>query len=150
MLTILGGICLVPFIILFPETCRNVVGNGSYNGGALNKPLVPVLNPPESIAPPKDGKFNHRLRRVPNPFACLRVIAKRHDALLFASYSLFYLRIVQMLLPSCPCTPSHAALSPQRSPGGPLLLIIRNCYYRILVCGRSVKNPRHSPNALKR
>lgn len=91
MLTILGGVCLVPFVILFPETCRNVVGNGSYTGGVLNKPLVPVLSPSGSTAPPKDGTFNHRLRRIPNPFACLRVIAKKHDALLFASYSLFYL-----------------------------------------------------------
>lgn len=91
MLTILGGVCLVPFVILFPETCRNVVGNGSYTGGVLNKPLIPMLSPTGSIAPPKDGTLNHRLRRIPNPFACLRVIAKRHDALLFMSYSLFYL-----------------------------------------------------------
>lgn len=91
MLTILGGACLVPFVVFFPETCRNVVGNGSYTGGGLNKPLVSVLSPSGSIAPPKDGVLDHRLRRIPNPFACLRVIAKRHDALLLASYSLFYL-----------------------------------------------------------
>lgn len=91
MLTILGGACLIPFVILFPETCRNVVSNGSYTGGGLNKPLVPMLSPSGSTAPPQDGTFNHRLRRIPNPFSCLRVIAKRHDALLFASYSLFYL-----------------------------------------------------------
>lgn len=91
LLVILGGGCLVPFILFFPETCRSVVGNGNYTAGRLNEPLVPALRPKNRSAPPENMKLNHAFRRIPNPLKCLRIIIRRHDALLLMSNALFYI-----------------------------------------------------------
>lgn len=96
LLAIMGGACLLPFVLLFPETCRNVVGNGSFAGGRLNEPLVRVLSPPREDksgqpAGLHEKELTHTLQRIPNPFKCLRILGHRHDALLLASNSLFYL-----------------------------------------------------------
>ncbi|KAJ5096681.1 major facilitator superfamily transporter [Penicillium angulare] len=39
-LSIYGGVMLLVFLILIPETCRNIVGNGSVPPQRWNKPLV--------------------------------------------------------------------------------------------------------------
>lgn len=96
LLAIMGGASLLPFVIFFPETCRNVVGNGRFTGGRLNEPLVRILSPqtedsPEQPAGLQDKERTHTLQRIPNPFKCLRILAHRADALLLASNSLFYL-----------------------------------------------------------
>ncbi|KAJ4396978.1 hypothetical protein N0V93_001202 [Gnomoniopsis smithogilvyi] len=91
LLAIMGGASLFPFFVLFPETCRNIVGNGSLDGGGrLNKPLAHVLSPMRE-GRAHDKKPTHRLQRFPNPFKCLRIVARRHDALLLVSNALFYL-----------------------------------------------------------
>lgn len=92
----MGGTCLIPFVFFFPETCPNVVGNGSFAGGRLNEPLVRVLSPPREDKPGQpaglhEKELTHTLQRIPNPFKCLRILGHRHDALLLASNSLFYL-----------------------------------------------------------
>ncbi|KAI1329429.1 putative major facilitator superfamily transporter [Xylariaceae sp. FL0255] len=91
LLSILGGICLVPFAILFPETCRGVVGNGAYKGGKWNEPVLRVLCPRNRCAPPENAKLGHKLKTFPNPFTCLRIIGRRHDALLLSSNAAFYI-----------------------------------------------------------
>lgn len=92
----MGGTSLLPFIVFFPETCRNVVGNGRFAGGRLNEPLVRVLSPSREDSPGQptglqEKELTHTLKRIPNPFKCLRILAHRHDSLLLASNSLFYL-----------------------------------------------------------
>lgn len=102
MLALLGGACLIPMIIFFPETCRLSVGNGIYTAGKLNEPLVTVLVPSNRITPAQDADLSHRLRSVPNPFKCLRILMSRHDSLLLTSNTLFYVSY------SC----IHASLAP--------------------------------------
>lgn len=90
LLAILGGVCLASFALLFPETCRSVVGNGSHAGGRLNEPLFSMLAPRNRRPPPANSKLGHTLRKIPNPLKCLRIVARRHDALLLTSNALFY------------------------------------------------------------
>lgn len=93
LLAILGGICFVPFVLFLPETCRNIVGNGSYPAGRRNKALLHALCPKTSNIPASHNvkKPCHKLRAFPNPFKCLRIVFRRHDALLLTSNGLFYL-----------------------------------------------------------
>ena len=102
MLAVLGGACLVPIVLIFPETCRYCVGNGSFLAGKLNQPLFPILSPKNRVAPPADTELSYRFRHFPNPLKCLRILASRHDSLLLTSNALFYISY------SC----IHASLAP--------------------------------------
>ena len=48
-LTIFAAVFLIPYVILVPETCRSIVGNGSIPPPALNKTLLQVYQ--QSKAP---------------------------------------------------------------------------------------------------
>lgn len=88
----MGGFCSAACFLLLPETCRNVVGNGAYTtGGRINRACLAVLTPKTRTRPDGEmARLGPRLSRVPNPFRCLKIVVRRHDALLLASYSLFY------------------------------------------------------------
>ncbi|KAB5577942.1 putative major facilitator superfamily transporter [Coniochaeta sp. 2T2.1] len=92
LLAILGGFCFAVCLVLLPETCRNVVGNGAYTArGRFNRALVNTLSPRTHKGSPDGGvNLSHNLRRCPNPFTCLKILVRRHDALLLTSNSLFY------------------------------------------------------------
>lgn len=89
-LSILGGICLFPFALLFPETGRTVVGNGSLPVAGLNMPLVSILCPKKDLLQRDGLPVRPRPQRFPNPFKCLRIITRRHDALVLSSYAVVY------------------------------------------------------------
>ena len=84
--------CSSDLFILLPETCRNVVGNGAYTaGGRWNRAFLTVLAPATREGPPEEATgLSHKLQRFPNPFTCLKILVRRHDALLLTSNSLFY------------------------------------------------------------
>ncbi len=97
-LAILGGVCLVPFVLIFPETGRTVVGNGSRPPRRLNAPVCTLLLPPPALFTGTDERgpsgrrpFAYPLRHVPNPFKCLRIVARRHDALVLFAYAAVYI-----------------------------------------------------------
>lgn len=108
----MGGICFVPFLLLLPETCRNIVGNGSRTAGRRNQALLPALNPRIRNTPvSKSAEPCHKLRTFPNPFKCLRIVFKRHDALLLASNALFYLKYSCLQASLAPLMMQHYGLS---------------------------------------
>lgn len=75
-------------MLFFPETCRNVVGNGSKLGGPLNRPLVQIRPNQERT---QEGKgLIPKLQRIPNPFGCLKLIFRAEDALVLAANATFY------------------------------------------------------------
>jgi predicted MFS family arabinose efflux permease len=80
------------------------VGNGAYTtGGPLNRAFIATLTPETRDGPPEEkARLTHKLQRFPNPFKCLKIVVRRHDALLLTSNSLFYATY------SC----IHAALAP--------------------------------------
>ncbi|KAF3010449.1 hypothetical protein E8E14_002210 [Neopestalotiopsis sp. 37M] len=88
LLAALGGLCLVPFILFFPETGRNVVGNGSIQAKGVNKPLFMIKLGPMGES---EGGLGPRLQRIPNPFRCLRFIVRKEDSLVLASNATFYM-----------------------------------------------------------
>jgi MFS family permease len=92
LLSMLGGFCLVLYVLFFPETCRTVVGNGTYTAGRMNKPLAPFLRPSKQENPPPDSAgLSHKFRRVPNPFKCFKLLVRKHDFLIMAPNALFYI-----------------------------------------------------------
>jgi MFS family permease len=42
-LAIYGGVMLLVYVLFIPETCRNVVGNGSVSPQSWNRPLIGYL-----------------------------------------------------------------------------------------------------------
>ncbi|KAN0115479.1 MFS general substrate transporter [Hyaloscypha variabilis] len=62
-LTIYGGVMLLVYVLFMPETCRNIVGNGSIPPQRWNRPLIAYLKAgrfnstePESSAPLRSSK----------------------------------------------------------------------------------------------
>ncbi|KAI0015391.1 putative major facilitator superfamily transporter [Xylariomycetidae sp. FL0641] len=88
LLAIVGGICLFCFVLWFPETCRHVVGNGSIRAVGVNRPVLSI-NAPQA-AKRKNNSASPKLRTIPNPLRCLRLIFRKEDALVLASNATFY------------------------------------------------------------
>jgi len=79
-------------LIFLPETCRNVIGNGSLGGRTIHRPIIPLLSPQESMV----DAGGHRtlgggLKSIPNPLKCLKILRRRNDSLILASNSVFYI-----------------------------------------------------------
>jgi len=104
-LVILAGVFLVPFLIFFPETGRNVVGDGSippqgWNMSVMNylKARKAAKQPPslrrtisqQSINSARAVLATKRKLRFPNPLHTLAVILEKDMALLLFYNSLLY------------------------------------------------------------
>lgn len=103
-LTILAASYLVPFIIVFPETGRNVVGNGSVPPQKWNVSLLSYLSTRraakkngltrtisrESKRAERDRLARNRKLHFPNPINTLRVIAEKDVGLLLFFNSVVY------------------------------------------------------------
>ncbi|EME44074.1 hypothetical protein DOTSEDRAFT_79950 [Dothistroma septosporum NZE10] len=104
-LVILAGTFVVPFVLLFPETGRNVVGNGSippqgWNMSLLNyfqvrrqKETRPALE--RTMSQRSDRTAQQQLKkqrelRVPNPLKTLHVIFEKDVGLLLFYNSIIY------------------------------------------------------------
>ncbi|KAI9732557.1 MAG: hypothetical protein M1834_003892 [Cirrosporium novae-zelandiae] len=85
-LTILSAAYLIPFLIIFPETGRNVVGNGSIPPPKWDMSLLSYLqtrkNPPEVTA----QAGTRRKLRFPNPLASIHILLEK-DVGLFLLYN---------------------------------------------------------------
>lgn len=99
-LVIIAGIFLIPFIIAFPETGRNVVGNGSippqsYNMSLLNwlearKAARTTTTSASSIHSARSELAKQRPLKWPNPFKTLKVVLEKDIGLLLLYNSLVY------------------------------------------------------------
>lgn len=94
-LVILAGTFLVPFVLTFPETGRNVVGNGSIPPQGWNMSLVNYIQvrrqqqQQQSSLPPPPKRKNPNLR-LPNPLNCLKLIFQKDVGLLLFYNSIIY------------------------------------------------------------
>lgn len=98
MLTILGAFCLICFALTFPETCRNVVGDGAGKPQSWNRPVVPfnmAYSSSSSQNANEDQVEQQTQQRTPkrtaNPFKCLKILWNVENALILASNALFYM-----------------------------------------------------------
>jgi MFS family permease len=89
---ILAVLVLVPLSATMPETCRNVVGNGSWPPQTWNRPasrwLQPALDP---HGPPPSTSTKLRL---PNPLSALKVIFDKEMAVLLFYASILYVSFI--------------------------------------------------------
>lgn len=108
-LAILAGCFLIPFLIAFPETGRNVVGNGSIPPQPWNRSIMGFLaakkkhrvSTANSDAPTeqadteaREALAEKRPLRIPNPLNALRIICQPDAAALLAfnsvNFAAFY------------------------------------------------------------
>lgn len=97
-LTILSGILILLIVFFLPETCRNVVGNGSVSppwwGISVMGYIQSKRRKPDGSDPVRIAHDTIQQRKArPNPFASLKVLAEREGsitlgfgALLFSGY----------------------------------------------------------------
>lgn len=115
-LVIMSAVYLVPLLVAFPETARNVVGNGSIPPQGWNMSLLNYL---EVRKARKNGDeitrtasrnsqraaqlelSKKRKLRLPNPLATLRVIKQKDAGLLLLYCSLVYTAFYTVIV-SCP------------------------------------------------
>lgn len=93
-LVVYSGVLLVLFIFLFPETCRNVVGNGSIPPSGLNRSVISCIqarkqrlqrsSDVESIRPAKH-KFT-----LPNPLVTFRICLEKESGIILLYNGLFF------------------------------------------------------------
>ncbi|KAF2731266.1 MFS general substrate transporter [Polyplosphaeria fusca] len=96
-LAIYGGILLVIFLFLFPETCRNVVGNGSVPARGVNQSLInhlhqrklkrerPALDDDCSAIPANRRKFT-----FPNPLTTLKILGEKESCIVLLYSGFFF------------------------------------------------------------
>lgn len=87
-LAILTSSHFLLMLLLFPETQRNIVGNGSLKPRGLYTSLFFILQGrevSEGTAYAKKPRFSY-----PNPFACLRILANRESLVVILLYSTTY------------------------------------------------------------
>ena len=85
-LTIFAAVFLIPYVILVPETCRSIVGNGSIPPPALNKTLLQVYQRSKAPNLPESdvlGSHPSKQRlRFPNPLATLKICLEKEAGIL--------------------------------------------------------------------
>ncbi|KAK0988891.1 hypothetical protein LTR91_009413 [Friedmanniomyces endolithicus] len=104
-LVILAAVFMIPFLITFPETGRNVVGNGSIPPQSWNHSLLSYLQaqrlarstPPlyrtlsqETTRTAQQKLARARTLRIPNPLNTLHILLEKDVALLLLYNSLVY------------------------------------------------------------
>ena len=105
-LAIMGVVYLIPFIITFPETCRNVVGNGSIPAQKWNVSLLNYLQvrkysrqhnklprerPTQERTAAQVEQASKRKLRWPNPLRAIRIIFEKDVGIV-----LFYTGIINV------------------------------------------------------
>jgi len=97
-LAIFAGCLLVVFSFFFPETCRNVVGNGSVPAKGVNQSILGYLqqrkhrreagwdphNEPTNTVP------NQKPRSFPNPLRTLRILGQKESGIVLVYNGLFF------------------------------------------------------------
>lgn len=84
-LVILSGTCFIIVLIVFPETCRAVVGNGSVLPPRWNRPLWSFVVPSSRFRGaehPSDPSTIQVLKHRPNPISSLRIATQREAGLI--------------------------------------------------------------------
>jgi multidrug resistance protein len=101
-LAIFSGTLMIIFIIFFPETCRNVVGNGSIPATGLDKSLVGSLiqrrlrkqrqesTDPENPRKEQRQPLPKRKFSVPNPLKTLRILGEKESAIVLLYNGFFF------------------------------------------------------------
>lgn len=89
---IYASVWLIPYVLTVPETCRNVVGNGSLPPPRWNMTIMDLLHCGWSTASPvTPANTPKRKLRFPNPINALKVVFEKEMALLLFYNTMIYL-----------------------------------------------------------
>lgn len=96
-LAIYGGILLMIFTFFFPETCRNVVGNGSIPAKGINQSVLSYLQHRNLARHSQDTErevsmvgVKKRKFRFPNPLTTLRILCEKESCIVLLYNGLFF------------------------------------------------------------
>ncbi|KAI6777964.1 Quinidine resistance protein-like protein [Emericellopsis cladophorae] len=89
-LAIVVTVWLVPWILTVPETCRNVVGNGSTPAQSWNLPVIQYFGKRKS----SQEHAETRKLRFPNPIRTLAVVFEKEMGLILILNSLLYVGFI--------------------------------------------------------
>lgn len=106
-LAIFSGVLLVIFVFLFPETCRNVVGNGSIPARGIDQSILSwylqrklAKNSPNDIDH-EETKPAKRKAAWPNPMSTFRILGEKESAVILI-YNGFFFTGMMSLVSSIP------------------------------------------------
>ncbi|KAF8247689.1 MFS general substrate transporter [Wilcoxina mikolae CBS 423.85] len=86
LLIILSSIFVVPLLLVFPETSRRVVGNGSTPPSSrINKSILPLLSPRGTGTPLPRPPL-----KFPNPLASIRLLFEKDMAIVLFANGILY------------------------------------------------------------
>jgi len=90
-LAILSGFCFTLLLLLFPETSRNIVGNGSVATSGLNRTLLSFLSSSKSPSA-SNATLSKREKKIslPNPLTSFYTILRKDTALIMLTHGTFY------------------------------------------------------------
>ena len=93
LLLILGSAYLVGFIMFFPETCREIVGNGSKQLPLVNMTLLQIMRRSKAKrqSEEREQTQEHRRWRFPNPLNVLVIFLDKEAAIILISVCLLYM-----------------------------------------------------------
>ncbi|KAK1989254.1 major facilitator superfamily transporter [Colletotrichum cereale] len=101
----LVGLWILPYALFIPETCRNVVGNGSLPAQPWNRPVADLIrrrcrrnaadaNTLSRRASTATDAQPKRKLRFPNPIRSVKIIFEKEMGLLLAYNSLLYIAFI--------------------------------------------------------
>ena len=90
-LVIISGICLVVICLFFPETARNVVGNGSQPPKGIHQNLFSVVRTSRHNKSVSESTRPAWRMRDLNIFSCLGLILRKDTAPVLWTNSVFYM-----------------------------------------------------------
>jgi multidrug resistance protein len=110
-LAIFSGVLLVLFILLFPETCRNVVGNGSIPARGVNQSVLSWWQHRRRLhgTEGEEDKPEKRKMAFPNPLATFKIIAEKESGIILLYNGFFFTGMVSMFMYRT--APGHALTS---------------------------------------
>jgi multidrug resistance protein len=102
-LAIFSGVLLVLFIFLFPETCRNVVGNGSIPARGIDQSVISwyqqrklARQSPEEFDREETKPAKHKVA-FPNPISTFRIIAEKESGIILLYNGFFFTGMMMMV-----------------------------------------------------
>ncbi|KAK5722811.1 hypothetical protein LTR15_006044 [Elasticomyces elasticus] len=111
-LAIFGGILLVVFTLLFPETCRNVVGNGSVPARGVNLSILGYLQQRRHAREMEaDGELKNasiqlsvkkRKMAFPNPLRTLEILGEKESCIVLLYNGCFFTGMIGFATPIIP------------------------------------------------
>jgi multidrug resistance protein len=86
-LAIFGGVMLLMFLVFIPESCRNIVGNGSLEPQPWNKPLIAYLQPQKKNSEADSERSN---KKRPGILSSIPIILDKETFLILFFGGLLY------------------------------------------------------------